>query len=270
MSDISNGSDDIDQDDEFLKSIQRLYERNSPTAVMATPEDMSEQQSEQRSEHEELGAVEDTIDTEGTEGTGDTETTETTETTEFEENLGEHAEKVFIHGSKAPRNRRAWTHEEDLRIVDALYLHGPKWRKIAHLLKLGSDDAVRNRVLRMKVYTLPQRVQRTVLKLQQKRGPLYQNGLGKSASNADTKTTHKTDSNAPYSASSPRPWTLEEDELIRKHLKKSPSRSAWKMIHETELPRRTKHAIRNRAGRLGLIPGGVDFLRSECNSFVPA
>lgn len=241
MSDISNGregSSDIDQDDEFLKSIQRLYERNSPTGVMATPEDMIQQ----RSEHEELGGVEDTIYTEGAEGT------ETTETIEFEENLGQNAENVFIHGSKAPRNRRVWTYEEDLRIVDALYLHGPKWRKIAHLLKLGSDDAVRNRVLRMKVYTLPQRVQRAVLKLQQKRGPLYPS--------ATSKTTHKTDPNTPPSASSQRPWTLEEDELIRKHLKKSPSRTAWQNLHETELPYRTKHAIRNRAGRLGLIPGG--------------
>jgi hypothetical protein len=237
-----NGSSDIDQDDEFLKSIQRLYERNSPTGVMATPEDMSEQ----RSEHEELGGVEDT---------------EGTETIEFEENLEGSAENVFIHGSKAHRNRHVWTYEEDLRIVDALYLHGPKWRKIAHLLKLGSDDAVRNRVLRMKVYTLPQKVQRTVSELQQKRGPLYPNGSGKTYTNVRP--------NAPPSASHARPWTLEEDELIRKHLKKSPSRSAWQTLHETELPRRTKHAIRNRAGRIGLIPGGVDFSTSDCKLFVP-
>jgi len=225
MSDGSDGSEggdgtnDIDQDDEFLKSIQKLYERNSPTGITATLEDMNE---------------------------------------------GGDEEKVFIHGSKAPRTRRLWTYEEDLRIVDALYLHGPKWRKIAQLLQLGSDDAVRNRVLRMKVYKLPNKVQQMVMKLQEKRLALYPNWSGKSGSNA----YHKGDANAPPSASSPRPWTLEEDNLIRRYLEAGPQRSAWQTLHESYLPHRTRHAIRNRAGRIGLVEGSFDLRRSECNSFV--
>tara|TARA_B110000858_G_C17786695_1_gene467630 strand:+ start:1459 stop:2061 length:603 start_codon:yes stop_codon:yes gene_type:complete len=195
-------------DDEFLKSIRTLYERNSPTVAMATFEDMNER----------LDVVKRGGDLVG----------------------------------KVGGNRRRWTYEEDLRIVDALCVYGPKWRKVAHAAQLGSDDAVRNRVMRMKIYKLPKEVQSMVTKIHEKRRPLYPNGSGNAESNAPPNATPNA---RPLASPVQRHWTPDEDEMIIKHLKTSPRRSAWQILHETEILCRTKHAIRNRAGRIGLLSG---------------
>ena len=51
--------------------------------------------------------------------------------------------------------RRKWTVDDDQAIFAGLRKHGCRWRAIARELKVGSDDAIRNRVLRMSIDDIP-------------------------------------------------------------------------------------------------------------------
>ena len=131
--------------------------------------------------------------------------------------------------SKTKRERVNWSKETDEALLDAVNRYGLKWRRIAHELGLGSDDAVRNRILRMDPLVFPAEVRHKLelMKASTKRQPA--NFL-----------EHK-------------PYTEEEDRVIVDELKRIQHRKcsmSWKALSEGPLCRRTAHSIRNRAYRL--------------------
>lgn len=141
--------------------------------------------------------------------------------------------------------RRAWSQVDDFNILRAIETHGSRWRFISRELNIGSDDALRNRVMRMDIYKVPWRFKSLVKNVQtnskRKNEPLR--WMKNSCESTNKKTTY--------------PWSPEEDAYIRTELLIRAPRNVWKLLNQTTLAHRTKHAIRNRAARLGLVKGGV-------------
>jgi len=130
------------------------------------------------------------------------------------------------------RERILWSRSNDQLIMGALRRHGTQWRKIARELKIGSDDAIRNRVARLEVDGLPSDVKGIVVKLHEKR-------INNSRIRREGGPRHL-------------PWNTYEDTLIDIELKNG-RYGAWTRLFEGPLSHRTKHSIRNRAARLHLI-----------------
>ena len=66
------------------------------------------------------------------------------------------AELASVHGPmrrRAAKGKQGWTREEDAKIVQYVQLTGQKWAVIAALLPGRTDDAVRNRYLRLQKKT---------------------------------------------------------------------------------------------------------------------
>jgi hypothetical protein len=118
-------------------------------------------------------------------------------------------------------SKHGWTREEDETIVHMVQTTGQKWSRIASVLPGRSDDAVRNRFLRL-----------------QKKKPVDKGPKSTFTSEdlAECETTKKGDM-----------WTVEEDakiiEGVRMHGLK------WQLI-SPELPGRSANAVRNRYVRL--------------------
>ena len=130
---------------------------------------------------------------------------------------------------KSKRERVHWSEKTDEALLDAVNRHGLRWRRIAHELGVGSDDAVRNRILRMdsSLFSAEVRDKLEAMKASTKKQPA--NFL-----------EHK-------------PYTDEEDRVIVDELKRMKYRKSsmsWKALSEGPLRRRTAHSIRNRAYRL--------------------
>ena len=145
---------------------------------------------------------------------------------------------------RASKGKQGWTREEDIKIVQYVQLAGQKWAVIAALLPGRTDDAVRNRYLR----------------LQKKKGGSAGGSTGgdgddpgaevsaaggarvgaagasgclvTSADLADCETVKKGDM-----------WTEEEDRLITEAVARYGQK--WQQISE-QVPGRSANAVRNR------------------------
>ena len=132
----------------------------------------------------------------------------------------------------ASHGKRYWTSEQDAALFTALKHYGCRWRAIAKYLNMGSDDAVRNRVLRFKPGELPDDVREIVSRFH------------------DARPTTKR-----ANASVHRPYTPQEDEAILEQLSYAENRQPWKTLQQGALWSRTTHSIRNRAYRLASTMG---------------
>lgn len=135
----------------------------------------------------------------------------------------------LISERRSRRSRTNWLEDErDKQIFAALRKHGCKWRLISQQEKLGSDDAIRNRVKRMKIDDVPSDLHDLVKRLQV--------------------TSHRSVHDPTH-----KPYTQEEDWIILQYLNQNTSKSVcWKALqHENSILRhRTAHSLRNRAYRL--------------------
>lgn len=121
------------------------------------------------------------------------------------------------------RTRIVWTQEKDDLVVEALRVHGMKWRAIGTELGM-SDDTVRNRVIRWDAATVPEDIREMVTQMQTSRKTTKGKKRAKGA-----------------------PYTTQEDDLIRLAML---SGTKWSQVQQDMLPSRTVHAIRNRAYRI--------------------
>ena len=144
--------------------------------------------------------------------------------------------KHAVSSPTSKRGRVLWSCEHDKLISDALRRHGPRWRLIARELNIGSDDCIRNRVARFQVDALPPDVRRIVEKLHGNREKRRRR-RGDRGEREEIKHV---------------PWEPMEDAYIERELENG-RRGAWVRLSEGGLAHRSKHAIRNRAARLGLI-----------------
>lgn len=113
---------------------------------------------------------------------------------------------------------------------------------ISRELGIGSDDALRNRVMRMRAEEMPRRFRHLVIEVQEK------------SSRVDDDERVRL---LPREKKLILPWSHGEDELIRVEMMVREPRKVWLRLHNGPLAHRTKHAIRNRAARLGLVKGGA-------------
>ena len=129
----------------------------------------------------------------------------------------------------ARRARIEWTSEHDEKIIEAMQLRGVKWREISREVGFGSEDAVRNRVLRMDVSKLPPKLRGPIKLLQR---PVERHERKRHGSF--------------YS-----PYTPDEDAAIWDEIENSTKASvSWKRLSREVLPHRSSQSIRNRAYRL--------------------
>ena len=132
----------------------------------------------------------------------------------------------------AARRRIEWTSEHDEKIIEAMQLRGVKWREISREVGFGSEDAVRNRVLRMDVSKLPPQLRGPIKLLQR---PVERHERKRHGS-----------SHSPYT-----PYTPDEDAAIWDEIENSTKASmSWKRLSREVLPHRSSQSIRNRAYRL--------------------
>lgn len=181
------------------------------------------------------------------------------------------ATPVPLYDIPSKRPRYLWTPKDDDLIIDALRRHGAKWRTIARELQLGSDDSIRNRVARFQVESLPSDVKNVVRVLHAKRMSKQQNvltrstskrirrfGSGGASDGASDSGSGSGDSFDGFSYDGSgkgrrkRMWSREEDLSIVSAVREQ-RKGAWKRLSEGPLFNRSKHAIRNRASRLGVI-----------------
>lgn len=130
--------------------------------------------------------------------------------------------------------KHGWTREEDETIVRMVQITGQKWSRIAAVLPGRTDDAVRNRYLRL---------QRK--KAHEPGAPVTQDDL------VECETAKKGDM-----------WTPEEDAAIMDGVSRIGLK--WQQI-ATALPGRSANAVRNRYLRC-LPQGTVDALKPKPNA----
>lgn len=131
--------------------------------------------------------------------------------------------------SNPKRERIMWTQEEDDAIVEAVKKYGFRWRAIAREVGTGSDDAIRNRVLRMDPSWFPCHMQQALDKMK------------------------RSVKKIPTNQVEHRPYTLEEDLVIIEEInycQEFQFPMSWKKLAEGPLAPRTAHSIRNRAYRI--------------------
>ena len=164
------------------------------------------------------------------------------EPTSFTEQEDEPEER---EGKLIKRPRHTWSTRDDTKILEALLLFGPKWRHISRYLQAWTDDAIRNRVLRMQTEKLEDEHKHVVQALQTQR---REDREAKRVERAESQQMCTAD------ASSPQPWTSDEDSKITQYLERRHKHPSWNTIQRDLLPSRTPHAIRNRAYRIGVFP----------------
>ena len=140
--------------------------------------------------------------------------------------------RVASNAASKSDRKRNWTPKDDNSIFAAIQKHGCKWRAIARELRIGSDDAIRNRALRLEA-------------VQSDRIPPKTLDILKSCMRA--RKSHPCEAKSTH-----RPYTLQEDAVIRNYLKGNDGPRSWQSLREESLSLslRTVHSIRNRAYRL--------------------
>lgn len=139
-------------------------------------------------------------------------------------------------------NRRWWSAAEDAAIANAIRKHGFRWRTIAKENNVGSEDSVRNRVLRWRLGQIPEDIFDIVVEFQNcrctQRSPKQLGGV-----------SHKA-------------YTKEEDLAILDGMQNDlGTKHSWKRMQTGVLAHRTVHSIRNRAFRITSV---VSRTRSGC------
>ena len=134
------------------------------------------------------------------------------------------------------RERGPWSPEEDRKLLEAYKRYGGQWRKLSRMLKIGTDDRLRNRWDRMRegVASAPRDVVEEVIRLTSRVSKRPYRWRSRS-SNLTRRMK----------------WDAEEDDVIIAALKDydPTKRPSWKKIAKA-VEGRTPHAIRNRASRL--------------------
>ena len=140
------------------------------------------------------------------------------------------------------RQRIEWSDEHDEQILEAMRIHGPRWRAVARATGFGSEDAIRNRVLRMDPARYPAKLRALLKNIQRPR--------------------HVRHERKHLDGPSHKPYSAQEDSIIWQELVASSGNSvSWKRLSREVLTHRSNQSIRNRAYRLVTIHGnpcGVD------------
>ena len=139
---------------------------------------------------------------------------------------------VFLSGGGGPMRRRqgkagreGWTRDEDAKIMQSVATSGQRWAAIAAVLPGRSDDAVRNRYLR----------------LQRKKQVSEQQAAEAAAEEEDGDPAVKGERQSSFKKGEM--WTEEEDELIMKAMMSFGQN--WQAVSQ-RVPGRSAHAVRNR------------------------
>lgn len=128
------------------------------------------------------------------------------------------------------RERIEWTEDHDKEIIEAMRVHGISWRAISRETGFGSEDAIRNRVLRMEPSKIPRRLRAAI-----RRRPLAER--------------HERKRNSTRGQTS---YSVQEDAVIWSELERAElgAKPSWRRLAKTVLTNRTSQSIRNRAYRL--------------------
>ena len=145
------------------------------------------------------------------------------------------------------RARSHWTEEEDAQLVAYHETHGPRWRAMSREFGNRSDDALRNRFLRINGQGHPSTSSR---KSNTCGG--YDSDSSSSSSGSIERILSSANPIEEYrKRTSRKEWTPVEDELILSFLETSKGSLCvrWGQLSE-QLPHRSAHGVRNRAYRL--------------------
>lgn len=150
-----------------------------------------------------------------------------------------------LAGSRGSLERREWTAAEDLIIRSAVERFGTKWRRIADLLPMRSDDAVRNRWNRLKEAEAAGRDPPSPTS--DSCGEDFSECSGSRPSPGMGSPHEPPDDGGGGKGEKKKTWTTEEDTFIVISVKAYGHK--WNKIADG-LPGRTDHAVRNRWQRL--------------------
>jgi hypothetical protein len=154
------------------------------------------------------------------------------------------------------RARSNWTEEEDAQLVAYHETHGPRWRAMSREFGNRSDDAFRNRFLRINGQGHPSTSSRKSNTC---------GGYDSDSSSSSCSIEHILSSANPIEEyrkrASRKEWTPVEDELILSFLEtcKGYTCVRWGQLSE-QLPHRSAHGVRNRAYRL------TERIKRECSN----
>lgn len=143
------------------------------------------------------------------------------------------------------RPRTQWSEEEDARLIAFHEAHGPRWRAMSREFGHRSDDAYRNRFLRINGQGYA-----SSSSSQLKDG--YGSDDSSSSSSSFAQVMESQDPVKAYAQRAKRKeWTLAEDNTILAFIDSVPDTSCtrWSQL-ACQLTNRSPHAIRNRAYRL--------------------
>ena len=141
-------------------------------------------------------------------------------------------------GSSQPKptgkGKQGWTHEEVELIVSMVLAHGKKWSPIAAMLPGRTDDAVRNRYLRL------ERIKHGITR------EMAGGALSGAAGSSGKVFVMSEDLEAIEVAKRGDMWSAEEDDIISAGVNMHGRK--WQLIAQ-QLPGRSPNAVRNRYGR---------------------
>ena len=161
------------------------------------------------------------------------------------------ATSVEMPASTGKRRRRnGWSSEEDGQIIAGYNRYGPRWRAISAGLPGRSDDAVRNRWLRIYKVICPQqpRAESTAEpKSDDDEPPSSAASTASASGSALQEPVSKKQKRKPATRQG---WNVQEDSIIVQGVHTHCHR--WNKIAEMLPTPRTEHAIRNRWHRLGM------------------
>ena len=154
--------------------------------------------------------------------------------------------------SRKPNGPFRYTSFHDRIIIAAVKKHGCKWRRISKEINMGSEDAIRNRVMRINRLCIPRSIRRKI------RGHKDMDMIKKNFASAWKSTLKVTQAHKQTQTfkQEHRAYTKEEDEIIlhELQLRGQPEgarhHSLWKDLAAGPLSKRTSHSIRNRAFRI--------------------
>ena len=149
------------------------------------------------------------------------------------------------------RRRNGWGSEEDGKIIAGYNRYGPRWRAISAGLPGRSDDAVRNRWLRICKVMCPQQPRAAVSTAAEPKSDDEEPPPSSAASTASASgSALQEPEKQKQKPASRQGWNVQEDSIIVQGVHAHGHR--WHKIAEMLPTPRTEHAIRNRWHRLGM------------------